>query len=109
MLNPTADRLQRYMDLLTARQQITASNIANADTPGYKTRDIDFSQELSSALNTPTPREVPNLAIRNDGNNVNLDREARNLAENSLRFQIASQLVQGQIRLTRAAIQEGRS
>jgi flagellar basal-body rod protein FlgB len=109
MLNPTADRVQRYMDLLTVRQQITASNVANADTPGYKTRDIDFSSELSSALNPPTVREVQNLAVRNDGNNVNLDREARNLAENSLRFQIASQLIQGQIRLTRSAIQEGRS
>src|SRR5262245_38597367 len=109
MLNPTADRLQRYMDLLTVRQQLTASNIANADTPGYKTRDIDFSHELSSALNNPTVREVENLAIKNDGNNVNLDREARNLAENGLRFQIATQLVQGQIRLSRSAIQEGRS
>jgi flagellar basal-body rod protein FlgB len=109
MLNPTADRLQRYMDLLTARQQLTASNIANADTPGYRTRDIDFSSELSSAFDTTSVREVENLPVRNDGNNVSLDREARNLAENSLRFQIATQLMQGQIRLTRSAIQEGRS
>ena len=109
MLNPTADRLQRYMDLLTARQQLTASNIANADTPGYRTRDIDFSSELSSALDTTSVREVEDLPVRNDGNNVSLDREARNLAENSLRFQIATQLMQGQIRLTRSAIQEGRS
>jgi flagellar basal-body rod protein FlgB len=57
----------------------------------------------------PSVREVDNLPVKNDGNNVSLDREARNLAENSLRFQIASQLLQGQIRLTRAAIQEGRS
>jgi flagellar basal-body rod protein FlgB len=109
MLNPTADRLQRYMDLLTTRQQITASNIANADTPGYRTRDIDFSLELSSAIGTPSAHEVQNLAVKNDGNNVSLDREARNLAENSLRFQIATQLLQNQIRLTRTAIQEGRS
>jgi flagellar basal-body rod protein FlgB len=108
MLNPIADRLDRYMSLLAARQQLTASNIANADTPGYKTRDIDFAAELQRANAEPAPLEVRGLAVRNDGNNVSVDREARNLAENSLRFQIATQFLQGQIRLTRAAIQEGR-
>ena len=98
------------MDLLTVRQQLTASNIANADTPGYRTRDIDFAAELASASAEagPAVAEVQGLALKNDGNNVSLDREARQLAENSLRFQIASQLVQGQVRLTRTAMQEGR-
>ena len=108
MLNPIADRLDRYMSLLAARQQLTASNIANADTPGYKTRDIDFADELQRANAQPAPVEVRGLSVRNDGNNVSVDREARNLAENSLRFQIATQFLQGQIRLTRTAIQEGR-
>jgi flagellar basal-body rod protein FlgB len=109
MLNPVVDRLERYMDLLAVRQQVTASNIANADTPGFKTRDIDFATELHAATgSSPAVREVDGLPVRNDGNNISLDREARNLAENSLRFQIASQLVQAQIRSTRAALQEGR-
>jgi len=109
MLNPIADRLDRYLSLLATRQQLTASNIANADTPGYKTRDIDFSGELARASGSPAAVDVSGLAVRNDGNNVSVDREARNLAENSLRFQIATQFLQGQIRMTRAAIQEGRS
>lgn len=108
MLNPITDRVHRYMDLLAVRQQLTASNIANADTPGFRTRDIDFASEFTSALSSPSVREIDDLPVKNDGNNVSLDREARNLAENSLRFQIASQIVQGQIRLTRAAMQEGR-
>lgn len=108
MLNPIADRLDRYMSLLAARQQLTASNIANADTPGYKTRDVDFRAELARASGQPAPLEVRGLAVRNDGNNVSLDREARILAENSLRFQIATQFLQGQVRMVRAAIQEGR-
>jgi flagellar basal-body rod protein FlgB len=108
MLNPIADRVERYLDLLTVRQQLTASNIANADTPGYRTRDIDFASEFKSALSAPTVREVDHLPVKNDGNNDSLDREARNLAENSLRFQIATQLLQGQIRQTRVALQEGR-
>ena len=97
------------MSLLTARQQLTASNIANADTPGYKTKDLDFSSELARASGAPMPVEARGLSVKNDGNNVSLDREARNLAENALRFGVASQMLQGQIRLTRIALQEGRS
>jgi len=41
MLDPLAGRLEQYMDLLSTRQKLVASNIANADTPGYKTKDID--------------------------------------------------------------------
>ena len=109
MLSPIVDQVERYMTLMSARQQLTASNIANADTPGYKTRDIDFKAELAAATGAPHTIEAGGLAVRNDGNNVSLDREARNLAENSLRFQIASQFIQNQIRMTRSALQEGRS
>ena len=91
------------MDQLAARQKLTASNIANADTPGYKTKDIDFRSELASVI------DAPGLSSKNDGNNVNLDREARNLSENAMRFSIASNLMQTHIRTIRSAIQEGRS
>ena len=46
MLTDTGLRLERYMDRLSLRQSLTASNIANADTPGYKTKDVDFQSEL---------------------------------------------------------------
>jgi len=49
------------------------------------------------------------LVVKNDGNNVSLDREARLLAENALRFNVASQLVRAEIRKVRMAIEEGRS
>jgi flagellar basal-body rod protein FlgB len=109
MLPETGLRLERYLDLLSARQKLTASNIANADTPGYKTQDIDFRTELSSAIGTsPTRVEVSGLQTRNDGNNVSVDREARNLSENAIRFAIASNLLQTQMRAIRSALQEGR-
>jgi flagellar basal-body rod protein FlgB len=97
------------MDLLSARQKLVASNVANADTPGYRTRDIDFQTEFVNAMGGP-PRvsEVNDLPVKNDGNNVNLDREARLLAENALRFQVASQLMKSQIRAVRSAISEGK-
>lgn len=108
LLQGTTD-LKRYIDLLSVRQNLVASNIANADTPGYKARDIDFASEFRSALgdNPPTIREVQNLPIKNDGNNVNLDRESRMLAENALRFRMATVLLKSEIDEMRKAIQAG--
>jgi flagellar basal-body rod protein FlgB len=110
MIENIAAPVERYMSLLSARQKLVASNIANADTPGYKTRDIDFRSELAASMNgTPTVMDAPGLVARNDGNNVSLDREARLLAENALRFNVASNLAKAQLRTIRAAIDEGRS
>jgi flagellar basal-body rod protein FlgB len=102
-------QLERYMDLLALRQKLVASNIANAGTPGYKTRDVDFASAYRGLLEgTPAAVvEVENLKGRNDGNNVSLDREARLLAENALRFSTASQLMRARLRLVRSAIKEG--
>ena len=99
------------MDLLSARQKLVASNIANVDTPGYKTKDIDFQFEFLSLAPGANPNVVdaPGLAVKNDGNNVNMDREARLLAENALRFNLASSLMKAQLKLVNSAIQEGKS
>jgi len=97
------------MDLLSARQQLVASNIANANTPGYKTKDIDFQREYQTLVNgaAPAVQEVEGLKVNNDGNNVNMDRESRLLAENAIRFALASNLLRSQIRTIRNAIQGG--
>ena len=97
-------------NLLSARQKLVASNIANADTPGYKTKDIDFQFEFMSLMEGGSPNvvEAQGLATKNDGNNVNMERESRLLAENALRFSVASNLLRGQIRGIRSAIQEGK-
>jgi flagellar basal-body rod protein FlgB len=111
MLDPIATSLEHYMDLLSARQRQVASNIANADTPGYKTRDIDFQTEFQNAVDgsSPQPVEVRGLQSKSDGNNVSVDREARLLSETALRFSVASNLLRSQIRSLRSAIQEGKS
>jgi len=108
MLDPIAGQLERYMDLLSARQKLVASNIANADTPGYVTRDIDFQAEFQSAMGIP-PDVVPvsGLPMKNDGNNVSLDRESRLLAENALRFQLASVLMKSELSRVKLAINGG--
>jgi flagellar basal-body rod protein FlgB len=110
MFDRIAGQLERYMDLLSASQKLVASNIANADTPGYHTQQLDFESEMRSASGSAANvMEAPGLKVKNDGNNVSLDRESRLLAENALRFQIASGLMRTQIRVMRSAIQEGKS
>jgi flagellar basal-body rod protein FlgB len=111
MLDRLGGNLQRYMDLLAARQKLVAANIANSGTPGYKTKDIDFQFEYLSAVEGTQPNviEAQGLKPRNDGNNVSLDRESRLLAENALRFSVASNLMRSNLRRLKSAIQEGRN
>ena len=111
MVENIAGNIEQYMNLLTTRQKLVASNIANADTPGYKTKDIDFRSELQSqiGMSDPSVVEVAGLKTKNDGNNVSVDREARLLAENALRFSAASNLARLQLRMVRNAIEEGKS
>ena len=99
------------MDLLSLRQRLVASNIANGDTPGYKTKDLDFQFEFLSLVEGSRPNvvEVEGLRVKNDGNNVSIDRESRLLSETALRFNLASSLLRGQIQLVRSAIKEGRT
>ena len=111
VLDHITNQIERYMNLLSARQKLVASNVANVDTPGYKTKDIDFQFEFMTQMENQTPGvvETPDLATKNDGNNVSLDREARLLAENALRFNLASSLMKSQLRMISSAIQEGKS
>lgn len=111
MFQSTGANLERYMDLLSARQKVVASNIANADTPGYRAKDIDFQSEFQSAIDTHAPQviETPGLKIKNDGNNVSIDRESRLLSENAIRFNLAAQLVKNSFKDITAAIQGGAS
>jgi flagellar basal-body rod protein FlgB len=110
VVDPVTNQIERYMNLLSARQKLVASNIANLDTPGYKTKDIDFQFEFMSQVGDGLPNvvEAPGLTVMNDGNNVSLDREARLLAENALRFNVASSLMKTQLKLINSAIQEGK-
>ncbi len=110
MLEGFGNNLQRYMDLLSTRQKLVVSNIANADTPGYKAKDINFQFEFLSLTNggAPDVTETQGLKTKNDGNNVDTDRETRLLAENAIRFNVASNLLKSQLRGIRTAIQEGK-
>ena len=97
------------MTLLTMRQKLVASNIANVDTPGFRTKDIDFQHEFQTAMNAGKPEivEARGLYMKNDGNNVNLDRESRLLSEIDLRFALASNLARSELKSLRMAMENG--
>ena len=102
------------MNLLSTRQKLVASNIANADTPGYKTQDIDFRAEFAQQMEGqeslgPQTMQPDGLPVKADGNNVSLDRESRLLAENAMRFQVAASLARSELHQIQSALDEGKS
>lgn len=114
--SPQLTRLAYFLDVAAARYRVVASNIANLDTPGYRTRDIDFRRELERASAdpempplVPAAHQVQGLVERPDGNNVNADREALLLAETQLQFRVGVELVRAEFRRLSTAINEGRS
>ena len=109
VIDSLTNGLEKYMDLISMRQKLVASNIANADTPGYRTRDIDFQFEFETleAGEKPAIVEVPSLPVKNDGNDVSIDRESRLLAENDLRFRLASAFLKGNFAQIKSAIDGG--
>jgi flagellar basal-body rod protein FlgB len=110
--------LEGYLRLTNAREQIVTANMANVDTPGYRTRDIDFQHELNRAMHagasqtstaqtSPVAYEVGNLLERPDGNNVSLDREGTLLAEVQLQHEIGVQLIKHHFHSLLSAINGG--
>jgi len=108
------DFLQRYLTLTSQRHTLVVNNMANIDTPGYRTRDIDFRGELHRAmysgpasLVSAAGQEVKGLVERPDGNNVNLDREGMALAETQMQYRAAVQLIRSEFHRLITAITSG--
>jgi flagellar basal-body rod protein FlgB len=108
-----SESLARYVDLATAETKLTAQNMANIDTPGYRAVGIDFEAEMRAALSgpdaagaaqTPRVRLEDGLVSRPDGNNVSMDREGLNLAEAQLKYRTGVALLRQQYQMTLDAI-----
>ncbi len=107
------------LQLRAQRQQLLAGNIANADTPGYVARDLDFAAALRAATGTnafaaaglraPASAEAylryaaPSQSNL-DGNSVDLDRERASIADNTVKYEAALRFINGQVRTLLDAI-----
>ena len=133
MANPIDNALKFHADALNLRafrQELLAANIANADTPGYQARDIDFKKSMQDALagreptvqlartarghiapsgastagaGTPLYRTVVQASL--DGNTVDMDVERAQFAENAIRYEANLTFINSQLKSLLAAIQ----
>jgi flagellar basal-body rod protein FlgB len=109
----TLQALQGYLKITSDRQQMIATNMANVDTPGYHTKDIDFQTAMRQVIDEgqgptlePASLEVANLPERPDGNNVNIDRESMMLSETQLQYQMGVQLVKSEFHTLYSAMKD---
>jgi flagellar basal-body rod protein FlgB len=126
---PGADRITSLLNTMLSvesrRSQLSAGNIANADTPGYAPRELEFEEFLRDAARAAvTPQRAeegaglfaaePRVVERQggaaglDGNAVDLQREMTEMAEAGMRYTMGVQLLQSRLRTLRTAIREGR-
>ena len=96
LFDPTSGLLSDMIRATAVRQRILASNLANVETPGYEAQEVTFDKALAEAREQPdgapaalpevrpVVRPDPDVAIRRDGNTVDLDRQMTKLAENTL-------------------------
>ena len=133
MANPIDNALKFHAEALNLRafrQELLAANIANADTPGYKARDIDFRKALEDAFagrsptvqlaqtarghvqpagaaaaagGTPQYRTVVQASL--DGNTVDMDVERAQFAENAIRYEANLTFINSQLKAMLAALQ----
>ena len=108
---------KKLLDAAHIRHEALSNNIANAETPGYKRRDlpVTFEKELNEAVSRGDKQKMRDMGIRTeidrrtkpirlDGNNVELDREMLEMNRNNLNYNFLAQLVGGKIKTLNKAI-----
>ena len=126
-LTQQLDVFSKALSLRTQRHQVLASNIANADTPNYKARDMDFSKAMESAvagrtgglgmartsgqhLEASAGSAFAHLQYRGvtqssvDGNTVDMDVERADISENAMQYEILTRLVTDRLQSVRSAL-----
>ncbi len=134
IFDATLSTLERSLDVRLARQSVLAGNVANADTPGYVARDLDFSAAMAaarSAVEQPSAAsparegDLPIAAARSasapeafvhadpaaapglDGNAVDLDRTLGAVAENALQYGAAAKAAAKKLAILKYAASDG--
>jgi len=124
--------LERSLDATSMRQRVLANNISNIDTPNFKRSDVSFETALRDALNgngikgrTTDDRHIPigtpdlnnvrpsvyseqSSSLRQDGNNVDIDAEMANMAQNQIQYNALIQQINRKFASLKYAISEGK-
>jgi flagellar basal-body rod protein FlgB len=131
LLDASSLLLRKSLDLYSANQRVIASNIANAETPGYSPARFEFENELKNALTKSNPtlsttqtghiphavstieqvkgsiRSEPDNTGIGDENGVSVDEEMIALSENQIRYETAAQLLKKKFSLLKYVVQDG--
>lgn len=112
--------LEKSLDLYLVRHSVISDNIANAETPGFKARRVDFEAELARAADQQDLGIGRNIAsvlpsveqdhlseVGSDLNTVDMDREMADLTKNDLKYSAATQAISKKFALLKYAITEG--
>ena len=113
--------LEKMLDVSAIKHKVIANNIANINTPGYKKMEVSFSDQLEKVVKDTSVNKFDTLqpkiviaekekseTVRNDGNNVDADKEISSLMKNTLSYNIYSQLLAKKMELVKSAIENSR-
>ncbi|MFZ5966599.1 MAG: flagellar basal body rod protein FlgB [Bacillota bacterium] len=124
--------LEKTLDAAWLRNEAVSNNIANVNTPNYKRSDVEFEKMLKSSMSAytiqgsvthekhmpigvgtidqiePTVTTDFSTKYRKDGNNVNIDVEMAELAKNTIRYNMLTQRLSGELRKLKMVIKDGR-
>lgn len=112
----TARVLERGLQASALRQQVLANNIANINTPGFKRARVEFESQLAAAMGSAeNPESVsPKVVVestttgRPDGNNVDIDQEMTEIAENQIWYAALTRQISDHFSRLRMVIRDGR-
>ena len=102
--------LQMSLRGLATRQRAIADNVANAETPGFTAKRVDFESSLRTAMAQHSPQstkiseESSKDPVNASGNNVSLEAETLDLTDTNLRYQLSIEALNSKYRLLRTAI-----
>lgn len=129
--NTMVSVLEKQLDASSIRQRVIANNLANANTPGFKKSEVNFSKQLQAALDTkrihlkaghtrhistrrPLSEIEPKIITTRDTlmtygkNNVDTEQEMVNLATNTILYNTAARLIGGKMSMTGYVIRGGK-
>jgi len=128
LFSHTIRMLEQGLDYAALREKVIANNIANADTPNYKAKDVQFKAELDRAMHSleakrTNPKHLPfshsmngkfvvaargNLVYNHNGNNVDIDQEMSDLAENQIYYNALIEQLNGKLATLKTVIRGGK-